>query len=78
MQVRRLASACLARLCAVGDVLPLFARVAAFQAFLGSREALARAVPAPVRAGALQVPPWCCLTQQGRTHYACQVLQVSA
>ncbi|KAK9838575.1 hypothetical protein WJX81_008486 [Elliptochloris bilobata] len=52
--VRRLASACLARLFAVGDVLPLFARVAAFQVFLGSREALARAVPAPVRAGVLQ------------------------
>ena len=54
VQVRRLASACLARLFAVGDMLPLFARVAAFQAFLSSREALARAVPAPVRAGVLQ------------------------
>lgn len=52
--MRRLASACLARLFAVGDMLPLFARVAAFQAFLSSREALARAVPAPVRAGVLQ------------------------
>lgn len=54
VQVRRLASACLARLFAVGDMLPLFARVAAFQAFLSSREALGRAVPAPVRTGVLQ------------------------
>ena len=53
-QVRRLASACLARLFLVGDVLPLFARVAAFQASLGSREALTRALLAPVRAGLLQ------------------------
>jgi hypothetical protein len=36
-QVRRLICSCLARLYALGDSLPLYARVASLQTFLGSK-----------------------------------------
>jgi hypothetical protein len=42
------------KLYALGDTLPMYARVSALQGLLNSKEALARATPEAVRVGALE------------------------
>ena len=56
MQVRRLICASLVRLYAVGDTLPMYARVAALQSFLSSKEAQSKgsSMLEMARVGALQ------------------------
>jgi hypothetical protein len=54
LQIRRLIAACIVRLYAVGDTLPLYGRISDMQAYLGSREALARSTPETARVGVLQ------------------------
>lgn len=53
-QVRRLICASLVRLYSAGDALPMYARVAALQGFLASKEAQSKAIPEAARVGALQ------------------------
>ena len=54
LQVRRLVAACLVKMYALGDSLPLYSRVSALQQFLTSKEAGPRGSPESVRLGALE------------------------
>ena len=54
LQVRRLVAACLVKMYALGDSLPLYSRVSALQQFLTSKEAAPRGSPESVRLGALE------------------------
>ena len=65
VQVRQLICNSLVQLYRLGDSLPMYARVAALQTFLNSKEALAAKGPVPdaAREGALQ-----CLAALSRAH----------
>ena len=54
LQVRRLVAACLVKMYALGDSLPLYSRVSALQQFLTSKEAAPRGSPEAVRLGVLE------------------------